>query len=306
MEAILVLKMADQDHFFHFSKKERTGIWVLLSLVVLVSAASHLYEKHFTTAAPVQDSVWQHFFALKTETDSSVGAFAIMHPETGRPYKKNNTVSSELFLFDPNTLPEEGWQTLGVQQKTIETIKKYINKGGRFSDANDLEKIWGLQYDAPRLKPYVRISSMPPVARKEFRQAEKQQLVDINAADSLEWLSLPGIGPTFTKRILGFRKKLGGFYAVEQVAETYGLPDSVFQKIRSRLMVENKSLRKIDLNSATQETLKAHPYISYQIANVIIRYREQHGKFTSVQDISKIMIITDSMLHKISPYLETL
>ncbi|NJL77073.1 MAG: helix-hairpin-helix domain-containing protein, partial [Saprospiraceae bacterium] len=36
----------------------------------------------------------------------------------------------------------------------------------------------------------------------------------------------------YANRIVKFREALGGFASVEQVAETYQLPDSTFQKIK--------------------------------------------------------------------------
>ena len=42
----------------------------------------------------------------------------------------------------------------------------------------------------------------------------------------------PGIGAKLASRIIHFRGKLGGFYQIEQVGETFGLPDSSFQKIK--------------------------------------------------------------------------
>ena len=68
-----------------------------------------------------------------------------------------------------------------------------------------------------------------------------------------EFGRLPGIGPKLAARIISFREKLGGFYDVTQVAETFGLPDSTFQKIKSRLRSDGQVLRKMDLNTATED-----------------------------------------------------
>jgi len=34
-----------------------------------------------------------------------------------------------------------------------------------------------------------------------------------------------------------------------------------------------------------------------------VQYRTQHGNFSSVDDIKKIMIVTDDVFTKVSPYL---
>jgi len=50
--------------------------------------------------------------------------------------------------------------------------------------------------------------------------------------------------------------------------------------------------------------MKAHPYIRYVISNAIIQYRAQHGSYTSVADIRKIMLVTDEIYNKAAPYLK--
>ena len=104
-------------------------------------------------------------------------------------------------------------------------------------------------------------------------------------------------------RIVNFREKLGGFYSIEQVRETYGLPDSTYQKIKLNLKLDNSEVKKININNASVEDLKSHPYIRYNIANAIIAYRKEHGSFSAISDLKKIMIITDEVYQKIAPYL---
>jgi len=104
-------------------------------------------------------------------------------------------------------------------------------------------------------------------------------------------------------RIVTFRDKLGGFYSIEQVGETYGLPDSTFQKIKQYLKLDNPSVKKININTATVDELKAHPYIKFSLANPIVAYRNEHGSFSKIEDIKKVMAVTDEIYKKIAPYL---
>jgi competence protein ComEA len=114
---------------------------------------------------------------------------------------------------------------------------------------------------------------------------------------------LKGIGSTYAKRIVNFRNKLGGFVSIEQVGETFGLPDSVFQKVKLQLRLNSSTINQIDVNSSTVEELKAHPYISYSVANPIVQYRNQHGQFSTINDLQKIGAIDGALYRKISPYL---
>jgi DNA uptake protein ComE-like DNA-binding protein len=49
--------------------------------------------------------------------------------------------------------------------------------------------------------------------------------------------------------------------------------------------------------------MKAHPYIRYAISNAIAQYRAQHGSYTSITGIRKLMLVTDEIFNKIAPYL---
>lgn len=225
----------------------------------------------------------------------------------------NKTVKGELFYFDPNTLAVEGWMKLGIREKTANTIHNYLNKGGHFYKPEDISKIWGLHEDeVKRLLPYVRIEAKPAADYPKYAETEKIKSyekpkfslsVDVNKSDTAAFIALPGIGSKLAARIVSFREKLGGFYKVEQVAETYGLPDSTFQKIKNKLVISSSEVKKLNINTASVDELKAHPYLRYNIANAIVQYRTQHGNFSAVSDIKKIMMITDDIFNKAAPYL---
>lgn len=230
---------------------------------------------------------------------------------------ESNTVKGELFYFDPNTISTSDWKRLGVRDKTIKTIENYLSKGGHFYKPDDLQKIYGFRAnDYDRLKSYVKIESKAPRFNEQYVSSkskdEKQpaktyaarySAIDVNTADTSAFISLPGIGSKLASRIVSFRDKLGGFYSVDQVGETYGLPDSTFQKIKQYLQLPNPTLKKININTATIEELKAHPYIKYGIANPIIAYRNEHGAFSKIEDVKKVMAVTDEVYNKIVFYL---
>ena len=90
---------------------------------------------------------------------------------------------------------------------------------------------------------------------------------------------------------------------MDQVGETFGLPDSTFQKIKPQLKISITALKKININTADIEGMKKHPYLRYAIGNAIVTYRAQHGNFLALEDIKKIMTITDEVFNKLAPYL---
>ncbi len=306
--------------FFTFTKKERRGIFVVLACVAAIIGAQYIYPLVVNKNNIDEGDLVKQAALLKEKTkDSTINnynRYASDDQGYGQYTKKNydNTFTGNMFYFDPNTLDAAGWKKLGIRDKTIGTIKNYLSKGGKFRQPDDLRKVWGLSdEEKERLVPYARIEAAQtssynntnnyPVYEKKVYEKKAISSVEINNGDSVAFVSLPGIGPGFSKRIINFRNKLGGFYKIEQVAETFGLPDSTYQKIKPFLKINADNIHKINVNTASNDELKAHPYIRWQLANVITEYKKQHGNFTQLQDLKKIMLINEETYNKISPYL---
>jgi len=235
-----------------------------------------------------------------------------------RTQEKNTTINKQLHPFDPNTANQEELQELGLSKKTSATLINFRNKGGRFYKKEDLKKVYGIsenQYQ--ELESYINIPKKPiaqnnipttydnssqRISTSTSPNPKKVIKIDINKATPEEWQSLYGIGPAYAKRITNFREKLGGFTSTKQVAETYGLPDSTFQKIEASL-VPSSITKKIPLNSCDAKVLSDHPYIRYQLANTIIAYRKQHGPYKKIEDLLEIGSLNNEVFEKIKPYL---
>ena len=74
---------------------------------------------------------------------------------------------------------------------------------------------------------------------------------------------------------------------------------------KTGLDVDAKSVNNelININSATEEELKTLPGIGDSIAARIVKYRQQNGKFNSIEDIMKISGIKDKLFSKIKEYI---
>lgn len=304
--------------YFSFSKRERKAIIIILcavlSIILVTFVAPYIIKSDGEDHSEFEKEIAQ----LKIDSTRST---RIMENEIYNDHslpERDQPEKVELFYFDPNTASENDWVRLGVREKTARTILKYVSKGGKFYKAEDIQKIWGLRAaDVKRLLPYVKISrsagQYAAIVKKDFPENKPLQSfyksnkevknIDINRADTSAFISLPGIGSKLSQRIIAFRQRLGGFYSVDQVAETYFLADSIFEKIKPILTVNSNEIKKININIATAEEMKSHPYIKYNLANAIVQYRKQHGDFASVESIKKIMIVSEDVFIKVAPYL---
>ncbi|WP_276500666.1 helix-hairpin-helix domain-containing protein [Terrimonas pollutisoli] len=308
--------------YLTFSRKESIAVVVLLVVLSLIIISPIFFSPKNRNNSISPDNSWIAAVKQLEETNTPPKDSDQTRHTYGYEYdrRENNyqPSSSILFFFDPNKISAEEWKRLGLRDKTIRTIQNYLSKGGQFKRKEDLQKIYGLrQNEYEKLEPYIQIpgesaekknevsdKSNFPVINKSFVKAGHSP-VEINIADTSAFISLPGIGSKLAARIVNFREKLGGFNSIEQIRETYGLPDSTYQKIKPHLKLDNVGIKKINLNTASIDALKLHPYIRYNIANAIIAYRNEHGSFSSIADLKKIMLITDDVYNKISPYLST-
>lgn len=300
--------------YFSFTKWQRRAISLFLLIIIVAILLPVYYRWSYpVTASDAQPIVLQQVNELVAwQAKDSADDFTASNENWREPSRKVATTSATYFPFDPNTATAEEWLKLGVRPKTVQTILNYRNKGGKFKKPEDLLKLYGLPKEqAEKLMPYVNIaaaSTEKPVYKKDSFAARPPYTkniapVDINLSDTTAWIALPGIGSKLAARIVNFREKLGGFYSVNQVAETFALPDSTFQKIRPRLILGSTPVKFININTASAEVLKTHPYIRWNFANAIVQYRTQHGNYASVDDLLRIAIIDAAWLDKVRPYL---
>jgi competence protein ComEA len=329
--------------YLTFTKKERRGIMVLLVLIFMLLLLPYFIQHYLPNKYKMIDTNLQQQIAqlqIVKDTNEARSNYKNNYNTENRfvdfsPKWKNyaSNIKGELFNFDPNTLDVIGWQKLGVSEKTAATIVKYTSKGGSFKSPEDISKIWGLNDDmVERLLPYVQINETNishtytnnysnNYTKKEYKKDSNFNntpyqnntttytknvgtlLLDINTADTIAWKKLPGIGSKLSERIVLYRNKLGGFNSVNQIAETFGLPDSTFQKIKANLVFKQIELTKVNINAASLNLL-LHPYITKSLANNILQYKAQHGNYTNIEQLKNLALMDDATYLKLLPYIE--
>ena len=67
--------------------------------------------------------------------------------------------------------------------------------------------------------------------------------------------------------------------------------------------VERRINQKVNINEAKQEDFEQLPGIGPSIAKKIIEYREQNGKFTSIDELQEVKGIGESKLEILMEYI---
>ena len=86
--------------------------------------------------------------------------------------------------------------------------------------------------------------------------------------------------------------------------EVYGIDSTLFIAISPYLQMEGDSLRRVNINDCSMKDLSSHPYISYKLAKLMVKYREHHGAYSSLEELKKIPLIDEQLFRKIAVYLE--
>ena len=153
-------------------------------------------------------------------------------------------------------------------------------------------------YDERKKYPiYKRFVAFPHYVKKS-----QDWKININEADSVAWVALPGIGPGFAKRILTFRDRLGGFASAAQLKEVYGI-DTIWVKENMRKLQVGKGVyRSLYVNRAIWNEFR-HPYLPYGQAKVVLNYRKQHGVIGDYKTLLEIKLVDSLVWKRLRPYL---
>ena len=296
--------------FFYFSLSERRAIYVLLVLIAVLVVAI------VWTPAPEVQSV-----NVVAEADSLV--LSRKYNEERKSFTKKERIQEEVSIvltpFDPNLADSIEFLRLGLPSYVIKNVIKYRQKGGRFSTPESFARIYGLtEAKFKELQPYIYISEefiKKPNRKTSAQERPKREekvdslqkpfkypegtLVDVNTADTTELKKIPGIGGGIACRIVAYRNRLGGFYTLDQLNEV----EFVTADLLKWFKLEGDSVRKLPINRVGLDKLRAHPYINFYQAKVIVEYRRKKGEIKSLSQLALYEEFTEKDLKRLSAYI---
>lgn len=295
--------------FFYFSKKERRGIVFLLGMIVTIIGiwlvSPYLIEEFD------KDTNQESF----EEMERFLAGIKIIEQQRNASFKKKEVVKRKVVLapFEPNLADSIEFLQLGLPSFIAHNIIRYRQAGGKFATAEAFSRIYGITEEQfHTLEPYIYISESfqkkPDTLR--YAKVEKRDtlafykypegtLVDLNRADTTELKKIPGIGIGIARAIVAYRNRLGGFYDVAQLQELKW----VTSDIQRWFKVENCPIHRINANKASLDRLRAHPYINYYQARVIVEFRRKKDKLKSLSQLSLYEEFAEKDLERLSHYL---
>lgn len=278
---------------FVFSKSERNGIFLLVTIILVLQLAYWLIP--FPKDVAPKDTPELVRFQQKVD---SLRQLKI----------KENTPKQ--YPFNPNFITDYKGYTLGMSTQEIDRLLAYRKQNKWVNSKKDFQDV--TKVSDSLLNTFSHLFKFPdfitnPKKKKVFdkdRKLSYKDKIDLNKATALQLQEVYGIGPYYSEKIIGYRTKLNGFSDNVQLKDVYGLEPNVINNILKMFTVKTPvNIKKININTAKVTDLSELPNLNYEIARQIIKYRELNGEFNDINQLKSIAEFPIEKFDRIQLYL---
>ncbi|CAM3307820.1 ComEA family DNA-binding protein [Zobellia roscoffensis] len=290
---------------FRFNRQERSGIFYLLFIIVVLQVAYFVLSSSNSSDGKVD---FLEDKQLQLQIDSL----------KAKALEKD---AIKIYPFNPNYITDYKGYTLGMSLEEIDRLHNFRKEGKFANSAEDFQKVTKisdslLQLISPYFKfpewtqgkakstsSYKTFNIKQEVSSSNQREV-KQTVSDLNSATIEELREINGIGEKLSARIVKFRDRLGGFLVNEQLYDVYGLEPEVVERTLKRFQVlKTPSIEKININTASAKKLSKLVYLQKQVSESIVNYRNANGSILSFDELSKIEDFPIEKIDRIKLYL---
>ncbi|MGW9685628.1 ComEA family DNA-binding protein [Flagellimonas sp. 2504JD1-5] len=278
---------------FKFNKQERSGIFFLLLLIIILQGVYfYLQAKPSGLEAKV---------VVKSTMQSKLDSLRLLAQEK---------VTPKIFPFNPNYITDYKGYSLGMSTQELDRLFAFRKTGSFVNSAEQFQQV--TQVSDSLLKLMAPSFKFPDwVQKKKYTDSDIKiklsktfKVTDLNLATADDLKTVSGIGEKLSVRIVKFRDRLGGFLVNEQLYDVYGLEPEVVQRTLMRFkVIDPPRLKKININRATAEELSRLIYINRNLAERIIHYREQNEAFDSLDELLNVATFPKERIDRIKLYL---
>ncbi len=294
---------------FSFTRQERRGV-LYIAVIILITIAFRYFMPDF-----INDDTKFETKKFESEIKQFENRQAILTKEADekrekykkpqyisyskksyKSYKKNK--SAKYYKFNPNTAKITDWKSFGFSEKQSKVIVKFIEKSGGVKSKSELKNIFVIDERKYReLYPFINIEELADInSIKTDYNVDAKNKIELNSATVNQLMSVKGIGKKTAERILKYRNILGGFYSLTQLNEVYGISEENYMKMKLQLKINRLAIKRINVNFADKQELAHNPYISFEEAKNIIKFKINNGAFKSVNDLFVNQLVTNEKL----------
>jgi DNA uptake protein ComE-like DNA-binding protein len=282
--------------YFIFSKSHRSGIVLLLILMVLVQLCYYFISNQKPSTS--EDTSW---LLVQNEIDSL---------KQNRATKKDT-----IYPFNPNFITDYKGYKLGMSVQEIDRLHQYRAQNKYVNSAAEFQKVTKVSSDLlQKISPYFKfpdwVTNKSATSYKNFQTYPSKEKVaiiqkDINAATKEDLIAVYGIGEKLADKILIEKEKFGGFVSMEQFQFIWGISPEAIEDLQNRFFVKNtSSILKVAVNELSIKELAKFPYFNYALAKEIVIYRSMNNGIKEISDLTKIKGMPNEKIKIIALYLK--
>lgn len=291
---------------FKFNKQERSGIFFLLLMIVLLQVGYFIFKSF-------PSSNTSRVITLDEETQSQIDILK---------EKALQKDSVKIYSFNPNFITDYKGYTLGMSVEEIDRLHTFRAQNNFANSPEEFQIVTQISDSLlEAISPYfkfpewtqkksgqsvvgIKRSNGKKVLRPQEGLGEDFSIHDLNTATAQELKTINGIGEKLSTRIIKFRDRLGGFLVEEQLYDVYGLEAAVAERTLKRFkLLSTPKINKINVNEATVAELVKLVYIRYAVAQDIVAYRELNGSIDSFEELKSIEGFPSDKIDRIALYL---
>ena len=282
--------------YFIFSKSHRSGIVLLLILMVLVQLFYYFISNQIPATS--EDTSW---LLAQNEIDSL---------KQNRSFKKDT-----IYPFNPNFITDYKGYKLGMSVQEIDRLHQFRVQNKYVNSAVEFQKVTKVSSDLlQKISPYFKfpdwVTNKSATSYKKFQMYPSKEKVaiiqkDINAATKEDLIAVYGIGEKLADKILIEKEKFGGFVSMEQFQFIWGISPEAIEDLQKRFFVKNtSSILKVAINELSIKELAKFPYFNYALAKEIVIYRSMNNGIKEISDLTKIKGMPNEKIKIIALYLK--
>ena len=267
---------------FQFSKQQRSGIFVLILLIIGVQVLNSTID--FSSS-----EIPYNAEALEALNKEAYG-LRLAEVEKRKP---------KLFPFNPNFITDYKGYRLGMSNEEIDRLLSYRAKDQWINSAKQFQRVTKISDSLLNsISPYFKFPEWvkhSEAKKKTYTDTYNSpkpydQKRDLNTVTAADLKRVNGVGNVLSERIIRYRNKFkGGFIADVQLIDIRGLKPEVIERITNEFTVKTpRQITKLDLNTASLEELVTIQHIDYEVAHHIIEERTLREGFKSLEELTKL------------------
>jgi len=273
---------------FVFTKQQRSGIFVLLLLIVGLQCIYFFVDfktdKSLNTVDETQIAIFQ----------KEVDSLALL--------RKNKKY--EIHPYNPNFISDYKGYVLGMSAQEIDRLHAFRKNNKYVNSAKAFQQVTKVSDSLLRvLSPKFKFPDWVTQQKSSYKKYSTAYQKELNKTTAKDILKQTAINYKVCYRIINFRDDLGGFQNFNQLQDVYQITDDDIEKIKGKFRLKIiPNIQKINLNLATVAELSKNAYINEYLASNIVEERTLRDGFSKISELKFVKNFPSDKYERIQIY----